>query len=254
LESVFRQTYPDYEVFVVDDGSIDDTKAVLDPYIQSGKITYIYQENAGCGAARNNGIKQSAGDYIALLDADDYWHNEKLKMQMDVFKKYPETIVCYTESYIIDPYSDLVWETKRDTINAQRSGKVLPFLVFHNMLTLSSVLTRREALEKVGGFTEQYELMMVADLDLWLRLAPQGMFYAITTPLTFYQTRSGITESAICENHRQIALVFFQNKKNTKGFVWMCYTLGWFRASMLHELYKAQIIPYIKKMKNTLLK
>ena len=77
LESVFAQTYKDYEIIVVDDGSTDNTKEVLQPY--TSRIKYIYKENGGPASARNVGIKSAQGEYIAFLDSDDRWLPEKLE-------------------------------------------------------------------------------------------------------------------------------------------------------------------------------
>jgi glycosyltransferase involved in cell wall biosynthesis len=201
IESVFKQTYRNFEIIVIDDGSTDDTKTVLAPYSNDKRIMYLYQDNAGCGVARNNGVAIAQGEFIAFLDADDYWHEEKLRFQMEIFEKHADVIVCYTESYIKEPLSDLVWETKRNIHQLPRSGILTRFFAFHNVVTLSSAIVRKSSFEKVGGFTNHYDLMMVADLDLWLKLAPTGKFYAIPTPLMFYQIHRGITQAQIRENH-----------------------------------------------------
>jgi glycosyltransferase involved in cell wall biosynthesis len=85
IDSVMAQTYKDYEIIVVDDGSTDNTREVLKPYM--GRIHYIYQDNAGVSAARNKGIRAAKGEWIAFLDSDDRWHVEKLSMQIDFILK-----------------------------------------------------------------------------------------------------------------------------------------------------------------------
>lgn len=227
IEHVLQQTYTNYEIIVVDDGSTDDTRSVLDPFIVRGDIAYYYQANAGCGAARNYGVAQSRGKLIALLDADDYWHQEKLMQQVAVFRKFPDTVVCYTESYSVDPFSAVVWQTKRDVRYAQRSGNLVPYLAIANPLTLSSVLVTRGAFTAVGGFTEQYDRMMLADYDLWLKLASRGSFRAITTPLTFYQIRHpdpdrAIVRRAVMKNYVLTAKIFVSNWRCSPGW----YSLG----------------------------
>jgi len=93
IESVLAQTYKDYEIIVVDDGSTDNTKEVLEPYMD--KIRYIYRENAGVSAARNTGIRAAFGQWIAFLDSDDVWQPEKLTFQMRCVER-TDAKVCFT--------------------------------------------------------------------------------------------------------------------------------------------------------------
>lgn len=247
LESVFSQTYKGFEIIVVDDGSTDTTREILAPYISQNKIRYIFQENAGCGIARNRGVADSKGDLIALLDADDYWHTEKLARQVEVFKEKPDTVVCYTECYMVDPYAELIWDVQRSFFSKQRSGWILPYLVTNNMLTISSAMVPRSYFDKVHGFCERYDLMMVADLDFWLKLAPYGHFCAITTPLTFYQTRPQISQSQIRENHRQEREVFKLRMKGASLKLKLWYLLGYLRVSFLGWIQSFKIIAVLKK-------
>lgn len=98
VNSVLNQTYRDLELIVVDDGSIDGTKAVLS-HINDPRFHYLYQENAGACVARNHGIEIAKGDYIAFHDSDDIWHADKLQKQMEVFEKYGADIVFCKLNY-----------------------------------------------------------------------------------------------------------------------------------------------------------
>ena len=251
LESVFSQTYKPIEVIVVDDGSTDDTKKIVESYMSNGSIVYIYQQNAGCGRARNNGIDLAQGKYIALLDADDFWHAEKLARQIEVFAQHPDTLVCYTESYIVDPYQKIVWDLVRTIRTRPRSGWIAKYFIINNMVLPSSTLIPKSALLAVGGFCEQYDLMMVADLDMWLKLAPRGKFYACDTPLTFYQTRARITQAQIKENHRQVREVFkralIHESWSVKGWYFLGYVKSWL-------LYLAQSISLVNTIKQKMIK
>ena len=228
LESIFNQTYSDWEIIVVDDGSTDSTREILQPFIDEGKILYILQKNQGCGVARNQGIKISKGSYIAFLDADDYWHAEKLTRQLDVFRAHPKCVVCYTDPYLVDMYSNLIWETMRTELGTPRSGNLLWCLPFRNIITLSSAIVPRWAFEKVEGFTEEYELMMVADYDLWLKLAPLGEFQAIATPLSFYRYRLPGSHAKILANYRIVLAVLWNRTKAASFPLKPLYFTGWF--------------------------
>ena len=94
LQSIFAQSYNNFEIIVVDDGSTDSTKELIETYNED--ITYIYQENQGQGAARNQGIKVAQGDYIVFLDADDYWELEFLQTCYDFLESHPELVAVNT--------------------------------------------------------------------------------------------------------------------------------------------------------------
>ena len=217
IESVLGQSFKGFEIIVVDDGSTDDTRSVLSEYIDQGKIIYLLQKNQGCGVARNNGARIAKGEFVAFLDGDDYWHAEKLAQQMEMFKKFPECIVCYTDAYEIDPYHAVIWEVRQSTAGKLRSGKILPHMVIQNFITLSSAMMKTELFRKVGGFTSVYNLMMFADYDLWLKLAPMGEFYPVQTPLVFYQTRLEISRKQKIKNHREVMSVFMVRIKESSS-------------------------------------
>lgn len=251
LESVFSQTYQPLEIIVVDDGSTDTTRELLAPYVEQGTLTYVYQDNAGCGRARNIGIARAKGTHIALLDADDFWHVEKLARQVEVFTVFPDTLVCYTESYIVDPYHKIVWDLVRTIRTRPRSGWIARYFIINNMVLPSSTLIPKKAIEDVGGFCERYDLMMVADLDMWLKLAPRGIFRFCDRPLTFYQTRARITQKQIRENHRQVREVFKQAIFRESWSVKPWYAMGYIKSSLLYWL---QAIPLIDTLKQKMVR
>ncbi|MBA2437335.1 MAG: glycosyltransferase family 2 protein, partial [Acidimicrobiia bacterium] len=95
LESAFAQTFTDIEVIVVNDGSGDDTEALLRPLVQAGRIAYLEQENQGQAAARNRGWQAARGKYVAFLDDDDLWPPGKLEWQARVLEEQPQTVLVY---------------------------------------------------------------------------------------------------------------------------------------------------------------
>ena len=163
IESVLVQTYPAYEVIVVDDGSTDATKSVLAPF--NGKIKYIYQKNAGIAEARNRGIKESSGEYIAFLDSDDYWAPEKLAEQVKVLDANPQVGIVFAPMPIVNEKGEILGRKP-----AGAMGKNLKELLeMWGDLPTSTVMTRRECFDKVGVFDPA--LPPMEDFDMWLRIA-----------------------------------------------------------------------------------
>ncbi len=227
IESVFNQTYKHREVIVVDDESTDNTRQVLDSYIKDGSIIYLFQKNAGCGVARNNGAKLSKGKYLAFLDADDYWHDEKLARQVDALESNPTCVMCYTDPYLVDQYSNLIWETMQKELGKPYSGNLLWVLPFRNMITLSTAVVPKWAFDRIGGFTEVYDLMMVADYDMWLKLSALGNFYAITMPLAFYRFRRDVSYESIFKNYERVLRIIWDRAKHSAFPMNLVYIVGW---------------------------
>ena len=168
IESVFNQTYTNYEIIVIDDGSTDETRKKLKPYWD--KIRYLYQENQGSAAARNVGIELAKGELIAFLDADDYWLlSEKLEKQVACFQENRSLGCINTGWQIVDD--------RGKHIQTVQPWHKAPKLDLETWLKKKCVLTsamifRREWLEKVGGFDQ--ELRQSHDVDLVLRLSLAG--------------------------------------------------------------------------------
>jgi len=187
IDSVLAQTYKDYEIIVVD-GSTDNTKDVLKKY--NGKIRYFYQESRGVSAARNKGIKEAKGKYITLLDADDIWLPDKLKLQMEAIKSNPEVAMVFTdcesfnEKGTVRESGTRTQEPPEKIDKGSFRGKVLQMqfndgielkgnfyedLLQGNLMHTSSILLNKEYLNEVGQFDES--LLVCEDYELWLRIA-----------------------------------------------------------------------------------
>ena len=177
LDSVLAQTYKDYEIVIIDDGSSDDTKEVLRPYQEA--IRYFYQENRGISGARNRGIRESRGDYIALLDSDDYWLPEKLERQVECIREDSQFGMVATRCSSIGPDG-----TFRKKNRPGKSGWILNDIFRSNFIRTSSALITRKCLDTVGLFDES--LPECEEYDLWLRIAKQYPIAFINEPLTVY--------------------------------------------------------------------
>jgi len=185
IESVLNQTYKDFEIIVVDDGSTDNTKEVIKPYLN--KIKYIYQQNSGPSSARNRGIKEAKGEYIAFLDADDIWLPQKLELQIKFMEKEKEVglifsdMILFNEKGIIKNsfLKEKLFFNKLSIKPLSSTEKVIYDNVFNallqeNFIPTNTVIVKKECFNKVGFFDET--LFSVEDRDMWLRI---GLFYDI---------------------------------------------------------------------------
>lgn len=175
IDSVLDQTRPADEVIVVDDGSTDDTQALLRRY--GGRIQILCQPNRGVSAARNAGIRRSTGALIALLDADDLWRPAKLARQTAFFDAHPEALICQTEE---------TWVRRGQRVNPKQRHRKPSGWIFEPSLALclvspSAVMMHRELLEDMGGFDEA--LPACEDYDLWLRVSLRTPIHLIKDDL-----------------------------------------------------------------------
>ncbi|RKY89923.1 glycosyltransferase family 2 protein [candidate division KSB1 bacterium] len=175
VDSVLAQTFSNYELIVVDDGSTDGTEKKLRKY--SGKLKYIYQNNRGVSSARNRGIRESSSEYICFLDSDDLWKKRKLEIQFDEMKKNPEFHISYT---------DEIWIRNGLRVNPRKKHKKFSGDLFEKSLEMciisaSSVMIKREIFDKVGYFDENLEVC--EDYDLWLRISKDYPVHFIDKPL-----------------------------------------------------------------------
>jgi glycosyltransferase involved in cell wall biosynthesis len=192
--SVLAQTYRNWELIVVDDGSTDHTREVAEGYGDE-RIRYLYQANKGCSAARNLGIKNSRGEFIAFLDSDDMWLPERLEVGMRAFEEHPSAGMVCSGCYRVGNDGAVVCESKADL-------PVIPFEELQVRYAIPggtpSVTVRMAALEEVGLFDES--LARNEDWDLWLRLARRFEIRAVARPLVkirWYDRPSGRQEAAV---------------------------------------------------------
>ncbi len=182
VESALRQTFTDLEVLVIDDGSTDNTPAVIETFRHDPRFHYERTAHVGAAAAKNIGIRQARAALIAFLDADDLWLPEKLARQVPLFAADPGPGVVYSRRLLMDEQGrDLAYEQP-----ALHRGDVLEAIFRTNFVCFSSAVVRREVLETVDGFDEM--LRLAADFDLWLRAAARYRFDYVGEPLVKYRT------------------------------------------------------------------
>lgn len=185
IDSVLWQTFEDYEIIIVDDGSTDNTREVLHPLIQEGVIRYVRQDNQGESAARNHGIKLARGDLVAFLDSDDLFLPEKLAKQISLLEENPALGMVHSDFVRFDHDTgvDLGYRS-----TAHLSGWVYPqmLLQWSVLIATPTVMIPKEVLEHVGGFDER--MHWAEDIDLWRRIARLYPIQSIPEALTRVRT------------------------------------------------------------------
>jgi glycosyltransferase involved in cell wall biosynthesis len=185
LASVLAQSYSDYEIIVVDDGSTDNTGDIVKTY--GNKVKYIYQSNAGDGPARNTGIRAASGEWIAFLDHDDEWLPEKLEHQVEFLNNHPDLCWCATGYYQKYGTRHAVIGNSPKIKELGKTGS-LPYFTAVKIagcqLTMTStMLVRKKIFDEIGMFESGW--LRVADADMWWRIAHKYSYIGyITDPLS----------------------------------------------------------------------
>lgn len=180
INSVLSQTYPNFEIIIVNDGSSDGTKDICSKYFADSRVKYFEQENKGISAARNTGIRGSRGDYICFLDDDDVYKREKLNTQVRFFQNHPDKQagMVYHSIDIIDGQGSIIGEQSH-----QADGRIFEKLFFENLVDgTCSVMIKKEVFDKIGMFRE--EMISDEDNEMWMRIAKHYPVYSFPERLS----------------------------------------------------------------------
>ena len=185
VKSVLDQVYRNIEVIIIDDGSTDGTGEAIRLFLDDPRVRYMFQENKGQAAAKNYGVRESRGEYIAFLDADDMWMPEKLEMQLPLFSKSNAVGVVYARGLYIDEKGVECGIVNQELFRGRVSGRLL----IDNFVCFGTSVARKECFARLGEFNE--EIRMGIDYDLWLRFSTQYEFDYVDRPLLCYRVWSG---------------------------------------------------------------
>lgn len=186
IRSALDQTYANVEVLVIDDGSTDETSAAVKSFLADPRLIYIrHQPNVGQALAKNHGVREARGEFVAFLDADDYWHASKLERQLALFDRRPSLGVVFSRVMYIDEQG----KESRTSDNALFRGRVSGPLLITNFIAFGTTVVRKECFECLGSFDESFR--MGIDYDLWLRFSTLYEFDYIDQPLLYYRVWSG---------------------------------------------------------------
>lgn len=170
VDSVLNQTWRKLELIVVDDGSTDDTGQFLGMYAADIRFKYIYQNNQGQSIARNRGIKESGGEFIAFLDSDNIWYLDKLEKQISIVERNSSYDIFYGDGVHIDVNGNVL---SRNNIK-RYSGTITKYLLRDNCVSMNSTIVRKACIDDLGGFVDDDKV--AEDYELWLRLSTKYKF------------------------------------------------------------------------------
>ena len=192
INSVQSQTYQNWEMIIIDDGSTDNTKDIITPFLSDYRIKYLRQLNSGPSIARNNGINKAKGKYLAFLDSDDIWKPNKLELQLNHFIRNPNCCLIHTNYSTFEsntqnskPFRQTPWFSNWDENER--------LLMFDTIGTLT-VLTETQLIKNLGGFNN--DLHGTEDWDLWIRVSKEGKIFKLNDDTAYYRIHPhGISQS-----------------------------------------------------------
>jgi glycosyltransferase involved in cell wall biosynthesis len=205
IQSVLDQTFPDFELIIVDDGSTDNTKEVVEGFVDT-RVRYLFQENGGVSSARNSGIKAANGEYIAFLDSDDIWLPENLALKVNLLDSRPDIGLVCSDAYFFDNITGTVlgrrWhdQTLHDWINLNKIvvQPLKELLCKGCFIMPQATMVRSQVFTTVGYFDES--LPTSEDWDLFVRIFQRFPLEIIDTPLLKIRRHS----TSLSENQEKV--------------------------------------------------
>ena len=189
IESVLSQTFKNWELIIINDGSSDQTKQVAEKYhLKDERIKVINQVNKKQGGARNAGLTVAKGEWIAFLDADDLWESTKLNKQLAVTALFPDVDLIYSNGYFFSDNNLIDTKHYVAPVGEFTSSKMYKMLFEKNQIPVLSVILKRRMLEDVGLQDEREIIQGCEDFDYWIRIAKgDNVFYGMEDRLFYYR-------------------------------------------------------------------
>jgi|TARA_B100000929_G_scaffold285752_1_gene269813 glycosyltransferase involved in cell wall biosynthesis len=178
IESILSQTYDNFELLLIDDGSTDESKNLIEKYLEDERVKYFKKQNGGVASARNFGIARATGEVIGFCDQDDQWLPQKLEKQIPLFSD-PDVGLVYS-------WVDIDRHGKRECSTPEFEGECFEALLNRNFVSCCTAMVRRTVLNQVNGLDESRELHGVDDRHLWLKVARISKLAVAKTPLAIY--------------------------------------------------------------------
>ena len=212
IESVLAQTYHNFELIIVNDGSTDNSKSIIESYLGDSRILYFYQKNMGVSSARNLAIRKSKGELISFLDSDDLWHPKKLEVQIEYIKKYPNAHLVFTDYIIRNEIEGTHKNSSEFTPKNFRECNIKD-LFFQNYIGILTILVKKNCLKNHDIF--DIALKGSEDYELWLRLALDYNLHYIPQPVATYRWHGTNTscDKLMMAKQEAKAICFFLEKR-----------------------------------------
>lgn len=247
LDSVFSQTYPPFEVLVVDDGSTDDTPNIIAAY--GNRVRYLTQRNKGPSAARNWGIREAQGDFIAFLDSDDAWLPNKLELQIARFTREPSLGLLGTAYYTCDENLNNPVLMLLPPLATSEKEEIL----IRNIWPTPSLMIRKRCFEMVGDFDEG--MRFAEDWDMWTRISMEFQAGTLSEPLVLIrkhqQSLNALVENSSYNFGLWFEVILRNRRRYAMGTINYRKAMSWY---YLNQSYHYQVVGDMRKRSCYLLK